>query len=156
MNAERDYFEILTRESYITWTISNKEQEYFVWKSENANSSCQRIQKRAWATFVKAVIESLARKPERNKSWEQRKKKKSSRGHGEVEEPRVHAYSLADVVNFYIKKHNSLFTVSSAFNCVTRACITGSVSAHSVSLSASVSPAKRRKRRGLVSGASPL
>jgi len=86
--------------------------------------------------------------------------KKSSLGHGEVEEPRVHAYSLADVVNFYIKKHNSLslslFTVSSAFNCVTRACITGSVSAHSVSLRASVSPAKGRKRRGLVSGASPL
>jgi len=48
MNAEKNYFEILTyHESYITRTISNKEQKYFVWKSENANSSCQRIQKGA-------------------------------------------------------------------------------------------------------------
>lgn len=107
------------------------------------------------ATFAKVVIESLARKSECDKKLRERRER--TRAGTEKSKDPVHAYlTRGRVVNFYIKKHNSLFSVSSTFNRATHACMTGSMSARSVPLRASVSPVTGRKRRGLVSGASLL
>lgn len=101
------------------YRIKTKNISYESPKMQIAHSSCQRVQKGARATFSRAIIESPVRKPERDKSWE--RWKKSLYEHGEVEGPGYTLHSLMDIVNFYIKKYNSLFSVSGAFSRVTHA-----------------------------------
>lgn len=134
------------------YRIKTKSISYGNPKIQITRSSCQRVQEGARTIFSRAIIESPVRKPERDKSWE-RWKKEFARARRRTP---VHVHPLMGIVNFYIKRYNSLFSMSGAFNRVTHACMTGSVSARSVPLRASVSPVKGRKRRGLVSGASPL